>query len=73
MIAEKHTYDNGQSRVEFCRGGARDWFVWSVKRGERLATYRTRRELIAAYRRSDNSDGPYGCAALRLRSAEKGE
>lgn len=59
-------YDNGQARVEFCRGGPRDWFVWSRKRQQRLATYKTRRELLDAYDRSNNSDGPYGCAALSL-------
>ena len=60
-----YEYSNGQSRVTFERGGARDWFIWSEKRQERLATFSTRRELEAAYRASVNDDGPYGCAVIR--------
>lgn len=60
-------YDNGQARAKFMRGAnGADWFVWSEKRGQRLASYATRRELLGAFLRSDNGDGPYGCAILSL-------
>jgi len=61
-----YVYDNGQSRVTFERGDSRDWYVWSLRRSQRLATYTTRRELLDAYERSENADGAYGLALLNL-------
>ena len=66
IIRELYHYDNGQALVEFRRGGPRDWFVWDTKKSQRLATYSTRRELLAAFERSNNKNGAYGCAQLDL-------
>jgi hypothetical protein len=66
VFGQLYYYDGGQALAEFRRGGANDWFVWSPKRGQRLATYRTKKELMAAYDRSNNTDGGYGCALLHL-------
>lgn len=60
-----YVYDNGQSIVRFT-GSGRDWYVWSEKRQVRLATYKTRKELRAAFERSNNDNGAYGCAKLDL-------
>lgn len=60
VIESLYVYDNGQARIEFVQGDEGDWYVWSPKRMQRLATYRTKRELLDAYERSDNSHGPYG-------------
>lgn len=40
-------YDNGQRSAEF-RGAGKDWYVWSPSQGQRLYTYRTRREMQTA-------------------------
>ena len=66
VIASIYTYNNGQDEISFNRGGPRDWYVWSTSRQKRLATYRTRAALMAAYVNSNNTDGPHGCADLRL-------
>ena len=66
VIGRIYEYDNGQSGVDFCWAGDGDGYAWSSKRQVRLATYRTLRELRAAYEASDNSDGAYGCARLVL-------
>jgi hypothetical protein len=66
VLAKLYYYDGGQTIAEFRRGGAGDWFVWAPKRGQRLATYQTKKELMAAYARSNNTDGGYGCALLKL-------
>lgn len=66
VLGKLYYYDGGQTLAEFRRGGAGDWFVWAPKRGQRLATYRTKQELIEAYHRSNNSEGGYGCALLKL-------
>ena len=67
LIGALYHYENGQARVEFhWDGRSRDGYVWSVKLGQRLASYRTRHEVEAAYRRSDNSAGAYGCVHLVL-------
>ncbi len=67
IIGSVCEYDNGQARVEFIwDGAARDGYAWSVQRQVRLADYRTRRDVAAAYARSDNNDGAYGCARLDL-------
>ena len=66
ILGKLYYYDGGQCLAEFRRGAEKDWFVWSPKRGQRLATYRTRKELMAAYDRSNNTDGGYGCALLHL-------
>lgn len=66
-LGKLYCYDNGQSLIEFTRGAnSSDWFVWSVKRQQRLASYATRRELADAFERSNNTDGAYHCAALSL-------
>jgi len=65
-LGSLYAYYNGQERIEFNRGDSRDWYVWSVKRQIRLATYRTRRELADAFKRSQNNHGAYSCAALSL-------
>lgn len=70
-LGQVYCYDNGQSRIRFMRGAdSADWFVWSEKRQQRLASYDTRRELAEAFERSNNTDGAYRCAALSL-SGEK--
>lgn len=66
ILGKLYYYDGGQCLAEFRRGDEKDWFVWSPKRGQRLATYRTKKELMAAYDRSNNTDGGYGCALLHL-------
>lgn len=69
-LGQIYAYDNGQSLIRFMRGAdCRDWFVWSEKRQQRLASFRTRRELEAAWEKSNNRDGAYGCAALCLGAA----
>jgi len=65
-IRKLYVYDNGRSLVEFSRGDARDWYVWSPRLGQRLATYRTRKELLAAYDRSAAQTDQYGMAILSL-------
>lgn len=66
LVGSVCEYDNGQARIEFIWRGLGDGFAWSVSRQVRLAEYRTLRELRAAYEASDNCDGAYGCALLRL-------
>ena len=66
ILGKLYYYDGGQCLAEFRRGDEKDWFVLAPKRGQRLATYRTRKELMAAYDRSNNTDGGYGCALLHL-------
>lgn len=67
VIGSVYTYDNGRARIEFCWDGqARDGYAWSVKRQRRLASFRTRREVQAAFDLSNNSEGAYGCARLSL-------
>jgi len=66
-LGQVYCYDSGQSFVRFVRGqDGSDWYVWSEKRQQRLASYATRRDLAAAFERSNNRDGPYGCAVLSL-------
>ena len=66
ILGKLYYYDGGQCLAEFRRGAEKDWFVWSPKRGQRLATYHSKKELMAAYDRSNNTDGGYGCALLHL-------
>lgn len=71
IIGRVYEYDNGQAAVEFhWHGAARSGWAWSVPRQQCLESYRTRRDVQAAYDRSNNSDGAYGCAILRLSDDE---
>ena len=63
-LDDLYEYDNGQARVQFLRGN-RVWYIWSVKRQEIIAEFKTYRELVAAHEASSNSDGAYGCAEIR--------
>lgn len=50
--AMRRTYPYGDERIEFCRGkSGNDWYIWSVHRQQRLASYRTRRELEEEWQR----------------------
>lgn len=66
LIGAVHIYRNGQERVEFRWEPPDDGFLWSVPRQVRLADYTRRKDVVAAFRRSDNHDGPYGTAKLYL-------
>jgi len=66
LIGSVYTYRNGQERVEFRWNGHRDGFAWSVPRQVRLAEYTRLKDLVAAFRRSDNREGPYGMSKLYL-------
>lgn len=65
-IGKVYTYDNGRELVRFEWEGHGDGYAWSEKRKLRLAEYKTLRAVKRAFQASDNSDGPYGCAVLRL-------
>jgi hypothetical protein len=67
IVGSVYYYDNGQSKVEFVwDGAARDGYAWSVKRQSRLASYKTKRDVVGAFNSSNNNDGAYGCARLFL-------
>lgn len=66
-IGTVYVYRNGQREVEFRWDGARrEGYVWDTHAQCRIKNYRTLRELRAAYARSSNNDGAYGCAQLSL-------
>lgn len=50
-IESIRVYDNGEGRLDFERGDSRDWYVWDVHSQMRVATFGTRRELLAARER----------------------
>lgn len=59
-----YTFNGGQILVEACRGNSRgDWYIWS--NGTRVATFATRRALLAAWRRMERVSA--GSAFLILR------
>ena len=73
IIGSLYEYRNGSARVEFVWDGPnRDGYAWSHKEQVRLASWSRRRDVVTAYERSDNTDGPYGHAQLKFPDEETG-
>ena len=65
IVGEVKIYRNGTQLVRFIWDG-KSGYAWNESEQFRIAEYRTKKDIEAAFFASDNTDGAYGCARLYL-------